>query len=73
MAITLQSLGEAYLAGNELDKAQHVFERTLVIREQNWGKNNRDVAETRTSLAKVKFAKGAVAPALEDAREATAG
>ena len=50
-----------------------MFERALAIREQNWGKNNRDVAETRTSLAKVKFAKGAVAPALEDAREATAG
>ena len=29
MAITLQSLGEAYLAGNELDKAQRVFERAI--------------------------------------------
>ena len=73
MAITLQSLGEAYLAGNELDKAQRVFERALVILCSRTGQEQSGCRRDATSLAKVKFAKGAVAPALEDAREATAG
>lgn len=72
-AITLQSLGEIYRERGQLDRAEPLLQRALATRQENWGKNNRDVAETRVSLAKLEFARGAVTPALEDAREATSG
>jgi CHAT domain-containing protein/tetratricopeptide (TPR) repeat protein len=73
VAITLQALGEVYRERGELDQAESTLQRALAIRERIWGKNNRDVAETRVSLARLKFARGAISPALEDARAATSG
>jgi CHAT domain-containing protein/Tfp pilus assembly protein PilF len=72
-AITLQSLGEVYRERGQLDRAEPILQQALATRQETWGKNNRDVAETHVSLAKLKFARGAVTPALEDAREATSG